>query len=367
MDTNQTKYPSYVNCRTAWFKHHQTDLCLQFVSDWEAVEKSMHTSSATCLVYFPSDHLGLGYSRVIESQLSQDIQAWTFFSFLSPKLSQLSINLSRFCSVQSNLSYDRRILLHHHVAWIFLMDDVTEKLPLYNLHKTAGRKYLNNLKSITMGGPVEDMMQFKGLCPMEILEAALIAQQILAEDLMPLKKRLLSPQHLEACIFTLNQFFDSEYEEGLKFCTELTSQEILKTRVITVGGLVPMLLAVGNAQADSYVASDQSLLQLSMVIALANDIIGLYKDLNAVDQQEDGSAYLNLVRVEMRERGLRSEDALRIYIGKLNYLIQSFEIFLLTCSRCRQEYYTEAFKFALNYLDYHLMGVMGNPNNRYES
>jgi hypothetical protein len=94
------------------------------------------------------------------------------------------------------------------------MDEVSEKFPLYNLHTRAGKIYLDNLKSILRDGPIEDLLQFKGFCPNELIQLALYIQDILAKDLIPLKKKTLSPYHLQTCIETLDLFFDNQYAEG---------------------------------------------------------------------------------------------------------------------------------------------------------
>jgi hypothetical protein len=67
------------------------------------------------------------------------------------------------------------------------MDEVSERLPIYELHVTVGKTYLQNLKGITRNEPIEDMMQFKGKCPDELFQTALNVQRIFAEDLMPLE------------------------------------------------------------------------------------------------------------------------------------------------------------------------------------
>ncbi|KAJ2982217.1 hypothetical protein NQ176_g1531 [Zarea fungicola] len=357
------KYPEYVN-QTGSFRHEQSEVTLLISSDLATVEKVMRANPTTFALYFPQI-LHLRHNKSIESRLAQDIQQWPFFQFFPTNLQQLTINASRLCSFNSTLSYERRVLLHHHVAWVFLMDDVTEKLPLYGLHDTAGKLYLDNLKSIINGDETQDLVEFIELCPRDVIDAAILAQKVLSEDLMPLKKTLLTPQHARLCVDLLLQFLDFEYKEGQKFCTEATSQEVLQTRAVTVGGLLPMALAMNSEQAGQCTADNMEMMQASVLMVLMNDIIGLYKDLEAVEQRNDGSAYLNLVRVGMREKNLNEKDALRLYLEKLNKLSWSAEFYQSASPCLRQGLQLECLKLAFNYLDYHLFGIMGKPNNRY--
>ncbi|KAJ5647167.1 hypothetical protein N7490_003539 [Penicillium lividum] len=216
-------------------------------------------------------------------------------------------------------------------------------------------------------GPVEDMMQFKGSCPDELIQMALDAQRIFAEDLMPLKKKLLQPHHLQACIDAFDLYFDNQYEESLKFCTEQTSQEILKTRGFTIGVLVPFVLCMTSAHAELYRADDPCLTQIGILVALFHDIMGLFKDLDALNRQEpdDSSAFLNLVRLSMREHGLSETEALRLSAQRLNYFSHSYEFFINSYAPALQQFYRENLRFCFNFYDYHLMGILGNPNNRY--
>ena len=245
------------------------------------------------------------------------------------------------------------------------MDQVTETMPLYGLHDTAGKLYLENLKSIIVGDTTHDMTQFEHECPADLIDAAILAQRILSEDLMPLKKKLLSQQHMRLCSDLLVQFLNFQYDEGTKFCTEASSQEVLQTRAITVGGLLPMALTMSSTQAEQCVFNNMEMMQASVLLILINDIIGLYKDLKAVEQQNDGSAYLNLVRVGIREHNLTEREAMRLYIDKLNRLTWSIEFCQSAYPSSRRGLQSECLKQAFNYLDYHLFGIMGKPNNRY--
>ncbi|KAA8641541.1 uncharacterized protein ATNIH1004_011677 [Aspergillus tanneri] len=224
------------------------------------------------------------------------------------------------------------------------MDEVTERFPIYKLHKTAGKTYRDNLKSITRGEPIEDMSQFNGLCPDELLQSAINAQQIFAKDLMPLKRRLLSPHHLQVCIDTFNRYFDAQYEEGHNFCTEQTQQDVLKTRGVTVGFLITLVLCMPSSQAELYSPEDPCLIQLSLFVAFFNDLIGLYKDIESIEQQNDGSAYLNLVRISTREHRLSEEDAIRRYSHILNYFTYHFEFCIGAYPPLRQNFYHECLK-----------------------
>ncbi|KAM3442220.1 hypothetical protein MY4824_001232 [Beauveria thailandica] len=363
MMEHKTEYPHYVD-GTVQFKHEQSESTLVVLSEWAQVERYSRAGSDTFALYFP-ESMTLQYDDELERRLAKDMQNWSFFELLPPKLRQLAVHLAHLCSYKSTLSYERRLLLHRHCAWIFLMDDVTETLPLYGLHDTAGKLYLENLKSIVVGGQTRDMARFKNQCPAQVIDAARLAQRILAEDLMPLKRKLLSRQHVGLCSDLLIQFFDSEYDEGTKFCTEASSQEVLQTRAITVGGLIPMALTLSSEQAEQCTLDNPEMLQASVLMILINDIIGLYKDLKAVEQQNDGSAYLNLVRVGIREQNLTDKDALRLYIDKLNRLTWSVEFYQLAYPSSRQGLQVECLRLAFNYLDYHLFGIMGKPNNRY--
>ena len=360
------QYPSYVNNKDVCFKHDRNKIKLQFLSDWSKVEASMNTLTPTdiCAMYFPP-RLEIQYDQGTEDRLVHDICQWPFVKFLSPSLFTVALDWSRFCSGQHQLSYERKVLLHRHFAWVFLMDEVSEKLPIYKLHTTAGRIYLDNLKSIMRDGQVEDMTQFKGACPDEVIESALLAQRILAEDLMPLKRKLLSPHHLQACIDTLDLYFDYQYEEGHRFCAEQASEDILKTRSFTISALTPMLLCMTPSQAGIYRPDDPCLIQISLFIALFNDIAGLFKDIDSLKTQDDGSAYLNLVYVAMNEQGLSEEASIRVYANRLNQFTRHYEYFLPTYPPLRQQLYHDMLKFCFGYYDYHLVGIQGKPNNRY--
>lgn len=360
---SETKYPPYVNQKLS-FKHDRVDIRLKLLSNWHEVDALMNFRTDVCAIYFPPS-VEIQFDKEIEARLVHDLRLWPFFDSFSPSLAQLGIDWSRFCSAYSHLSYERILLLHHHLAWIFIMDEVTEKLPIYNLHSTVGKVYLKNLKNIIRDGPIEDMTQFNGSCPDELIRSALHAQRILAEDLMPRKKNLLSPHHLRACIDTLDLYFEYQYEEGHKFCAEQTSQEILKTRSNTIGALMPMLLSMTSAQAEIYRPDDPCLIQISTFIAIFNDMIGLYKDLDSLEARDDGSVYLNLVRAAMREHGLSEEGSLRFYAHKLNQFSQCYEFFLDTYPPLRQQFYHDMLRFCYNMYDYHLIGILGKTNNRY--
>lgn len=359
----KTERPHYVDS-SVLFEHEQSKSSLVLVSNWVAVEDYSRTGSDTLALYFPQT-LSLQYDYELEDQLAKDIRQWRFFEPLSLKLKQLTVHLSRFCSYKSFLSYERRVLLHRHLSWIFLMDQVTETMPLYGLHDTAGKLYLDNLKSIIVGDATHDMTQFETECPADLIDAAILAQRILSEDLMPMKKKLLSGQHMALCSDLLVQFLNFQYDEGTKFCTEASSQEVLQTRAITVGGLLPMALTMSPAQAEQCILSNMEMMQSSVLLILINDIIGLYKDLRAVEQQNDGSAYLNLVRVGIREHNITEDEALRLYIDKLNRLTWSIEFCQSAYPSARQGLPSHCLMLAFNYQDYHLFGIMGQPNNRY--
>ena len=358
----EAKHPSYVDNERFIFKHDRTDLRFKFLSDWKKVEESMFAPTSVCAIYFPPS-LELQFDERIEARLVQDLRAWPFFDLLSPSIVRIGVHLSRFCSVQSHLSYDRRILLHRHLTWIFVMDEASEKLPLYNLHATAGKVHLDNLKSIMRDGPTKDMTQFRGSCPDEIIQSALNSQRIFAEDLMPLKRKILSPSHLQACIDTFDAYLDYQYKEGYKFCTEQPSQEILKTRGQTIGILLPLLIC--SAQAELYRIDDPYLAHVSLCIAFFNDMFGLYKDLDSLKAQDDGSVYLNLVQTSIREQGFSEEDALRFFAQRINNFGRYFEFFISSIPHERQEFYLGVLQFMFNMYDYHLVGTLGMVHCRY--
>ncbi len=227
----KTEHPHYVD-GSVLFEHEQRKSTLVVVSNWAAVEDCSRPGSDSFALYFP-ETISLQYDYKLEDQLGKDVRQWRFFELLPLKLKQLTVHLSHFCSYKSSLGYERRVLLHGHLSWVFLMDQVTETMPLYGLHDTAGKLYLENLKSIIVGDITHDMTQFEHECPTDLLDAAILAQRILSEDLMPLKKRPLSQQHMRLCSDLLVQFLNFQYHEGTKFCTEASSQEVLQTRAIT--------------------------------------------------------------------------------------------------------------------------------------
>lgn len=53
-----------------------------------------------------------------------------------------------------------------------------------------------------------------------------------------------------------------------------------------------MAQAMSSTQANQCALNSIEMMQSSVLLVLINDIIGLYKDLKAVEQQNDGSAYL---------------------------------------------------------------------------
>jgi hypothetical protein len=127
-----------------------------------------------CTIYFPST-LRLEYDGELETRLAQDLRDWLFLKFIDPPIAQLGLHMSRFCSVESPLGYERRVLLHRHLTWIFYMDRVSERLALHDLHATAGKIYLDNLKNIMRDGQVTDMTESRGSCPDTLIDNALSA------------------------------------------------------------------------------------------------------------------------------------------------------------------------------------------------
>lgn len=143
----------------------------------------MHTPTDERAIYFPP-HLELQYDKEGNgSPTCVRLTKMAIFQFFSIRnlLNMESIcRTIDYCSFNSDLSYGRGILLHRHITWIFLMDEVSERLPIYELHVTVGKIYLQNLKGITRNEPIEDMMQFKGKCSDELFQTALNVQRIFA-------------------------------------------------------------------------------------------------------------------------------------------------------------------------------------------
>ncbi|KAJ5527604.1 terpenoid synthase [Penicillium frequentans] len=322
----KTTVPPYVDNENFYFKHNRDELCLKFTSDWKESQKSMDTHSDVWAMYFPPS-MNLEYDSELESRLAQDLSDWPCLKSIDAPLARLGLQVARLCSIKSPLSYERRILLHRHVTWIFYMDQVSEKLALYDLHSTAGKTYLDNLKSILRDGPVTDMTQFKGSCPDKLIENAINAQRILAEDLIPLKKKLLPH--------------------------------------IIFGTMVPSILYMTTEQAELFTPEDPCLIQLSVMAALWNDMIGIFKDLDSIDKQDDGSVYLNFVRASMRDQGLTVRDALRGCAQRLNTLIHDFEFYLTSYRPARRQFYHANLEFTFMYFDFHLMGLKESASERY--
>ncbi|KAJ5777360.1 hypothetical protein N7520_000606 [Penicillium odoratum] len=355
--------PPYVDNDNFRFKHNREELCLQFTSDWNRTQ-TMNTDSSMWAMYFPPS-LKLQSDCEMEARLAKDLCDWPSLQTIDTPLAKLGVQAARLCAFQSPLSYERRTLLHQHITWIFYMDQVSERLALYNLHATAGSAYLENLKSILRDNPVTDMEVFRGSCPDALIDNALNAQRILADDLMPLKKKLLSPHHMSLCIDALDLYFDTQDEEGRRFCAEQTLKDIYQTRAFTVGIMVPIILCLTCEQAELFTPEDPCMIQVSVMAALWNDMIGLFKDLDSIDNKDDGSAYMNFVRVSMREQGLTAKEALRACGQRLNTLIHDYEFYLSSYRPLRRQLYHAGLEFAFMYFDFHLMGLKERPSTRY--
>ncbi|KAJ5659957.1 hypothetical protein N7507_006408 [Penicillium longicatenatum] len=364
LQLRKTTIPPYVDNENILFKHNRDALCLKFTSDWKEAQNCMDTHSDMWAMYFPLS-INLEFDSDLEDRLVQDLKDWPSLKLIDGPLARLGLQVARLCSIKSPLSYERRILLHRHVTWIFYMDQVSEKLALYDLHSTAGKTYLENLKSILRDGPVAEMTAFKGSCPDTLIENAVNAQKILADDLMPLKKQLLLPHHLSVCNDALDLFFDTQMEEGERFCHEPTLKDIYQTRAFTVGTMVPFILYMAPEQAELFTPEDPCLIQLSVMAALWNDMIGIFKDLDSIDKQDDGSVYLNFVRASMRDQGLTLRDALRGCGQRLNTLIHDFEFYLNSYRPARRQFYHANLEFTFMYFDFHLMGLKEKASERY--
>ncbi|KGO57192.1 Terpenoid synthase [Penicillium expansum] len=363
-DNAQSHLPPYVDCDSAGFRNNRSNLTLKFSSDFEKAQKAMEFCSDVCAVYFPAD-LDVVFNSEIENELAVDICEWRFFPCFSESLKRLAISMSRLSSLQIDLSYERRTLLHHHLVWIFLMDEVCERLPLLGLHDTMERKYLENLKNITMDLPIEDLNQYKGICPDDLLQVALDVQRILAEDLMPLKRALLEESHVQKCSETLCLFFDNQYEEGKIFFKRPTTHQIMSTRGYTIGTNMVFLLFLQTPMVDLYNADDPGLVQLSILVALFHDFIGLQKDLDSLKQDCDGSVGLNLVRVSMQESGHDEKEALQTVVRRLNSYCHGLEFFMSAYTPLCKQLYQEILKFVFALYDYHLLGATESSNSRY--
>jgi hypothetical protein len=234
------------------------------------------------------------------------------------------------------------------------MDRVSERLALHDLHATAGKIYLDNLKNITRDGQVTDMTESRGSCPDTLIDNALNAQRILAEDLMPLKKKLLSLHHLSLCIDALDLYFDIQNEEGRRFCVEQKLQDVYRTGGFTIRTMVPFIFCMTSVQAELFIL-DPCLIQLSVMIALWNDMVGIFKDLDSIKNQDDVSVYLNFVRASMREHGLTAREALRCCGQRLNSFFRDFEFFLNSYRPDRRQFYPANLEFAFNFFDFHLI------------
>ncbi|KAM3428428.1 hypothetical protein NHJ13734_008606 [Beauveria thailandica] len=357
-------HPFYVDNQHVTFKHERNDAFLTFLTDWTRAQDSMRLRTNECAVYFPPS-LHLKYCPDIEAKLVRHLRAWPLFKWLSPPLAQLGIDMARSASIECDISYEQRTLLHRHLAWIFFQDQVTEKLPLLGLHDTVGRIYIDNMKSILRDGPVADLAQFDGLVPPELLQTAIRAQRILAEDLMPLKKSILEPHHLQAVIDTLDLYFDNQWEEGKIFTTRPTLRTILNTRGFTIGIHAPGLLAMTAAEAQLYRTNDPCLMQVAVFVALFNDIAGLYKDIDSLKNKDDGSVTLNLVLATMREKRLSEKEAVQSIICDLNYFCRNFEFFIDAYESSSRQFYCNVLRLCFNMYDYHLIGADDQTNHRY--
>ncbi|EKV19088.1 hypothetical protein PDIG_05850 [Penicillium digitatum PHI26] len=360
----QSRSPSYVDSDSIVFKNERNDLALRFLTDAKKAQKAMEDCSDVCAIYFPAD-LDVAFNSEIENRLAADICEWRFFTCLSKSLKDLAISMSRLCSLQVNLSYERRTLLHRHLAWIYIMDEVCERLPVYGLHDTVEKTYLENLKNITRNLPIEDLNQYKGICPDDLLHMALDVQKILAEDLMPLKRELLEESHVQKCSETLCLFIDYQYEEGKIFLERPTSHETMPTRVYTIGINMVFLLSLQTPIVEVYNANDMGLVQLSIIGALYHDFIGLQKDLNCRDLKLDGSIGLNLVVASMKESGYNEKEAMQAMVRRLNSYCHDLQFFMSAYPPLYKQFYQAGLQIVFALHDYHLMGATESSNSRY--
>lgn len=91
---------------------------------FNAVNKSEY-----CPIYYTLG-IKLDYSDTTTAEnLSNDIQDWPFMKSIPKPLHDMSFEWAPFCSAQRQISYEGKLLLHRHLAWIFPMDEVSERLP----------------------------------------------------------------------------------------------------------------------------------------------------------------------------------------------------------------------------------------------
>jgi hypothetical protein len=120
-----------------------------------------------------------------------------------------------------------------------------------------------------------------------------------------------------------------------------------------------------SAEAELYSINDPCLTQLAMFVAITNDIMGLFKDLDDLAKKKDGSADLNFVRMSIRDHSFSATDALRLHTHKLNNCIQSFEFLTCTYPPLHQSFYTKNLAFCFAFYDFHSKGICDSSNNRY--
>lgn len=214
------------------------------------------------------------------------------------------------------------------------------------------------------GNGVKDLSQYETVCAEEIIRKAECAQRILSEHLMPSKKNILAPHHLQALVRILELYFDSQYSEGNIFTSLSTSKEILRSRISTIGIMTPTILCLTSAQAEVYRVDDPCLSQTAALVELFHDMIGLYIDLDALLRKDDSSASLNLVTVLMREK-LCEEQDFRFMAKRINTICRSYELSLDLHSLAHEQFYHHILTTYFNFYDFHLIGISGSSNSRY--
>lgn len=130
--------PNYVDNEEIGFKHPSSNLILKFYSNWEEVEKHTQSTTKVCPIYFPPS-VELSFDAGLEAKLAQDLQAWPFLHCFSPPLVRLGIDLCRSASIKADVWYEQRVILTHYFTWIFLMDEVTEKLYVMDCTRPRGK------------------------------------------------------------------------------------------------------------------------------------------------------------------------------------------------------------------------------------
>ncbi|PWY89214.1 hypothetical protein BO70DRAFT_377618 [Aspergillus heteromorphus CBS 117.55] len=362
---HEVERPFYVDDDRTAFKHHEDDMKLQFSTDWNKVNQSSHEQSDVCMVYYPPS-LDLSFDLDLEDRLFRDLQEWSWFQCIPEYAIKQGLITARYCSLKADIRYEQRAIIHHYLVWIFVMDAVSEQLPLHGLHSTAGKVYLENLKSIMRDGPIEDMKRlFHGSCPDEVLDTAVLAQRLLAEDILPLMRSILTPHHVQMCVETLDLFLDNQYYEGQQYHSQPTSDVVMQTRAYTIGTMICALFYLPSSEAQLWNPNDPLVIHMAISVAHFNDFMGMYKDRASLEKGGDASAGMNMVLLSMKEHQLSEHEALRHCAQKINVFLRQFEQLSTSLMPDRQRFYHHVLRGHFALYDFHLLGLKGKCNGRY--